>query len=73
MTRMQEIETPQGMLHVGDTVTVDCYGEIRTGVVNEVHEEIKNGVPGFGYKAIGAKWGHWSYLEQIVSIDKKAV
>lgn len=54
----------------GSTVRVDTYinGTV-TGTVDEVEEDVKNGMPGISYTTTNGD-GHWCYLDQIARVVK---
>ena len=53
---------------IGGTITaVNWEGENRTGVVDEVSENIKNDTPWFGYASSDGSGGWWCDSDQVIS------
>ena len=56
-------------IKVGDRVRVRTWtGNSKTGTVDEVSDDIKNGRPGISYQA--ADGGYWCYADQILEHRK---
>ena len=45
-------------------------GSKVTGIVNDVHKDIKNGFPGIDYTIKGTNDSRWAYLDQVVRVTK---
>jgi hypothetical protein len=58
---------------VGDVVTYRTWGDgLRTGVITEKFDDVKNGEPGFDMKISGSEGGmFWGYDTQIVEVIPK--
>lgn len=70
----QTIYRPQfNQLELGDTVAVFVAGgDKRTGIIEDINEELKNGRPGITFKDKQDDL-YWSYLDDIDCIIKKEV
>ena len=65
-------------IQIGDTVEVRSgfgHGPFLTGIVDEVCEDVKNGIPGIDYKVEGSNGYdgmHWAYIDQVVRVHRPA-